>query len=258
MDPKNDLGLPTVIPGLDGGSGSEFSDFAQGILNQIPEEDRPVVSKYIKDWDGNVTKQFQKIHEQYKPYKELGPIEDIMTSLQYVQLLNEDPVNFIKQVQEAMKEAGIMWEDEKEEKSVLPEYEGLPKHVVEKINYLESTLGELTGKLDQFEGTAKEKEEQAALDNLLADLHTRHGDFDEDYVLLQIARGIEPDEAVGKFSEFVSKYSSPTKNIPQAPNIFRGSGNVPNGQVDVSKMSKQDKLALAVATLKAANAAKNS
>jgi hypothetical protein len=258
MQPQNDLGLPTVIPGLDGGSEETFSDFAQGILNQIPEEDRSIVSKYIKDWDGNVTKQFQKIHEQYKPYKELGPVEDIMNSLQYVQLLNEDPINFIKQVQEAMKEAGIVWEKEDEDKSVLPEYEGLPQSAIEKIRQLEDTLSKVYEKVEVFEGSAKEKEEQAALDSLLSDLHTRHGDFDEDYVLLQIARGSDPDEAVGKFSEFVSKYSSPTKNIPPAPNLLRGTGNVPNGQVDVSKMSKQDKMALAVATLKAHNAARNS
>jgi hypothetical protein len=255
MSDSNGLNLPTTIPGLDGGSDLDgFSDFAKGILGQIPDEDRTVVSKYIKDWDGNVTKQFQKVHEQYKPYKELGDPDQIREALTWIELLNSDPVTFINNVQEAMKEAGIEMSQDYDDYSVLPEYEGLPQQFVSQFQQQQQELAELRESLQGFTQTTQEKEEQAALDNLLGMLHTEHGDFDEDWVLLQIAKGIDPDEAVNKFNtEFITKYSSPQARKP-APNLFTGAaGSVPNGQVDMSKMSKADKMAMAVEALKAAS-----
>jgi hypothetical protein len=253
MSDSNGLNLPTSIPGLDnGGSGLDgLSEFAQGILNQIPEEDRATVAKYYKDWDGNVTKKFQSIHEEYKPYKELGDVDSLREALTWVSALNEDPVAFINMVKEAMKESGIVYENDDDDKSNLPEYEGLPQAVVEQLRSLQETVGSLTEKVGTFEGTAKEREEQAAFDNMLSELHTRHGDFDDDWVVLQIARGIDPDEAAKSFPEYIGKYSSPKPVHKPAPNLFQGaSGSVPN-QVDMSKLSREEKKAAAVELLKA-------
>ena len=254
MSDSNGLNLPTTIPGLnDGGSGDDgLSDFARGILNQIPEEDRNVVAKYYKDWDSNVTKRFQGIHEEYRPYKELGSVDELQEAVRWIGALNEDPVAFIKMVQEAMKESGIVYEND-DDRSNLPEYEGLPQAVVDQIRSLQETVGGLSEKLSHFEGTNQEKEEQAAFDRMLADLHTRHGDFDEDWVVLQIARGLDPDEAAKAFPEYIGKYSSSGPTHKPAPNLFSGaSGSVPN-QVDMSKMSKDEKRAAAVAALQAIN-----
>jgi len=260
MSDSNGLNLPTTIPNLPvGGSEGEveLSDFAQGILSQIPEEDRPVVGKYYKDWDKNVTKRFQSIHEEYKPYKELGEPNDIKDALQWIGMLNEDPVTFVKNIQQAMKESGIMWDDdieEEEETSNLPEYEGLPQSVVDKIRALEETIGGLTESVNNFTMTSQEEKEQAALDNLLGSLHNEYGNFDDDWVTLQIARGMEPSEAAEAFfSEFIPKYSSSQATRKPAPNLFSGaSGSVPN-QVDTSTMTKAEKMAMAVAALQAAN-----
>jgi hypothetical protein len=257
MSGNNGLNLPTEIPGLGGGSDLEgLSDFAKGILGQIPEEDRSTVAKYYKEWDGNVTKRFQDVHEQYKPYKELGEPDQIKEALEWIELLNSDPVSFIKNVQEAMKEAGIEMTQQEinDELSNLPEYEGLPKTFLDQFQKQQAELAELRESLQGFTQTTQEKEEQAALDNLLGTLHNTHGEFDDDWVLLQIAKGIDPDEAVTKFNtEFVAKYSSQQTRKP-APNLFTGAaGSVPNGQVDMSKMSKADKMAMAVEALKAAN-----
>ena len=106
----------------------EFSEFAQGILNKIPEQDRNIVAKYIKDWDGNVTKKFQEIHENYKPYKEFGSVEDLKTAMEIISQMNNDPIGFINLMQEALKESGFDMgtEEEYEESgSALPEYENV-------------------------------------------------------------------------------------------------------------------------------------
>lgn len=260
MSGSDGLNLPTTIPGLNGGSELDgFSDFAKGILNQIPEEDRTVVSKYIKDWDSNVTKQFQNVHEQYKPYKELGEPDAIREALGWIELLNSDPVSFINNVQEAMKEAGIEMSAQQinDELSNLPEFEGLPKQFVDDFQATKQELAQLRDTIQGFTQTTQEKEEQIALDNLLSTLHNEHGDFDDDWVTLQIARGLDPAEAVNKFNtEFISKYSSPQARKP-APNLFTGAaGSVPNGQVDIRQMSKADKMLMAVEALKAASGEK--
>lgn len=260
MSGNNSLNLPTEIPGL-GGSVSDdgLSEFARGVLEQIPEEDRNVVSKYMKDWDGNVTKKFQEIHNGYKEYKDLGDLNDVREALNYIQLLNTDPVAFVKNVQEAMKEAGIMYEPNdplEGELSELPEYQGLPKKFLDEYNQIKEELNGLKENFGGLTQAQQEKEEQAALDNLLTALHNEHGQFDNDWVLLQIARGAEPDEAVASFQEFIGQYSSSPARKP-APKLFQGAGNVPNNQVDITKMSREERKAFAIAQLQAANAAAN-
>lgn len=247
----SDLGLSSDIPGLD--NEPEYSEFAQGVLNGIPEQDRTTVGKYIKDWDGNVTKKFQSIHEEYKPYKDLGPIEDVQSALQYIGLLNDDPVQFINIIQEAMRENGMM-NDEDDDKVTAPStdlFDGVPPAFVEQFKSLQSTVEKLNGNVQADAQSRQEKEDLAALDKLLGNLHNTHGDFDEDWVLMQMTRGISPEDAVSKFqSDIVQKYSSPKK--PPA-SIISGSGQIPSGQADLSKMSKAEKMAYAVKRLTEAN-----
>jgi hypothetical protein len=107
-------------------------------------------------------------------------------------------------------------------------------------------------KLNSFTQSQEDKEIEQKVDNLMKDLHNTHGDFDEDWVLLQMSRGHEPEEAVKHFQKnVVEKYSSPRK--PPAK-IMPGNGAVPNGQVDLSKMTSKEKFDYAVNKLKMANA----
>lgn len=244
------LNLPTVIPGLDSDD-DELSEFARGILNEIPEEDRSIVQKHIKTWDGNVTKKFQEYTGKLKPYEELGSLEDVQAALEVIQLMNEDPLEFYNQITAALNQHGILKEDAPMTDFNLPEYEGLPEPVVQKIQQLEEMLSGTSSRFDEFMASQEEAKVMQQVDSLLSTLHNKHGEFDEDWVLMQMSRGVAPDDAVKAFhSNVVQKYSSPRK--PPAA-LLGGAGSVPSGQADFSKMTQQEKKAWAVQQLQALN-----
>lgn len=229
---------------------NEFSDFAQGILNGIPETDRPIVSKYIKDWDGNVTKKFQSIHEQYAPYKDLGPVEDVQEALNWIGMLNEDPIQFYNLIGQALKENNMFPDDETDDYDTLPEFEGLPPQFVDRFSNLEQRMAKFMDSFEQFQSSTQEEKQIQQIDKLLSEMHTKHGEFDEDWVLMQISRGVSPDDAIKAFQEnIVQKYSSQKR---PAPTLISGPGSVPSGQADFSKMTKEEKMAYAVQRLQAA------
>jgi hypothetical protein len=256
------LSLPEVIPGLNENPppvGETFSDFANGILKGIPEQDRAIVAKYIKDWDGNVTKKFQSIHEEYKPYKDLGAPEEIAEALQYIQLLNDDPVTFVQKAIEALTEEG-MWNVSDSNTNVngnegtgssLPEYEGLPPAFVQEFQSMKSMLEEFGKTASEVKQTVAQKEQLEQVDNLMKTLHNTHGDFEEEYVLMKLSQGAKPEEAIKAWQDTLSKYSSPPRK--PAPTIINGAGSVPAGQVDLSKLDKSQRTALMVSALNNAN-----
>jgi hypothetical protein len=237
---QTDLGLGNTDPPV-GDSVPGLSEFAQGILGQIPEMDRPIMAKHLPTWDSNVTKKFQSIHEEYKPYKDLGSVEDIQQALQFIGLLNDDPIQFIDMVKNALKESGMGIEDDLgNQGGTLPEYEGLPSGFVDKFTALESNFNNYMGKIDQFMNSINEKEQLSQVDKMLGDMHNTHGDFDNDYVLLKMSQGLSQDDAIKSWKDTISKYGSPSKPAPVIPTGASGSFL---GQADPSKMSKADKLA---------------
>src|SRR4029078_3596605 len=45
------------------------------ILDQIPEEYHDSIIPELQRWDAGVSRRFQRIHDEYAPYKELGEFE---------------------------------------------------------------------------------------------------------------------------------------------------------------------------------------
>ena len=229
----------------------ELSDFAKGVLNEIPEMDRPVVQKYINTWDGNVTKRFQSIHDEYKPYKELGDYEQVVHAMQVASLLNEDPIAFINIIKDALGEEMSDPDPVGQNRSVLPEFEGLPEEFVTKFRSMEERLGAIDTDYQNTKQALTEKEQFAQLDGLMANMHTRHGDFDERYVLMEMASGLEPEDAIKAWQQTIDKYGSSPRKPP--PNLVRNGGSIPASQVDLSKLSPTDRKRMLSQALDAAN-----
>jgi hypothetical protein len=228
---------------------SDFSEFARGILSGIPDEDRPVVAKYIKEWDGNVTRKFQEIHQQYQPYMELGDIEDIQYARYYASMMQNDPAELIRTLTNAMKEAGMpvdnLFEPPQEQE---PEQQGyqIPPQYLSKVDQLEKALGTVYSQQQTFQQQQIEAQQMAQLDKLMSDMHSQHGDFDDDWFLLQLEKGKTPDQAINAYKE---RFGSPERK--PAPRILTGNGAVRQDQVDPSKLSDKDRKAYALAILQA-------
>lgn len=250
---------PEQIPGLGNGPGTEsegqggggeqqpqYSQFASEFLKEVPKEALGLLEPYLKKWDGAVTKKFQEIHSQYEPYKNLGEPDQIQQAMQIFRALDEQPeviFNLLKQELEGQAGAGSQ---------TLPvggnagegdgeEYGQLPPEFLERYERTEGILGQLAELFLQDRNTRQEADEDAQFDSYLSQLKEQHGDFDEDWVTLQISRGQSGEEAVqawqAKAQEIINAQNG---NQRPSPPILGGGGNVPAEQVDLGNIPSGD------------------
>lgn len=221
-------------------------------IANVSDDHKDIVKQYLPDWDKQVTQQFQKIHEEYKPYKDLGADpETIQNALQIIQFADADPVGFYQYVKELIIESGLELPDEMDptqdnqpDPSVLPEYEGLNPQFVEKFTQIEQTLNKFGQFVDQFQAEQETQKNQQQLDNLLKELHTTHGDFDEPAILGRIMQGMKPEDAVKDYKSKVTQ----AKNSPPPPPTLN-SGGTPLDQVDRSKLKDSNSRKAIIADL---------
>jgi hypothetical protein len=224
-------------------------------LMNIPEQDRPIVAKYVKDWDGNVTKKFQSIHEQYKPYKELGvEPENLRKAWTAIQNLNSNPEESYRRMTTAMIEKygpeAFMTEVLRiQRENAVSDAPNEQFDVDENAVYNDPRYDQLAEKYDQIvqwqqeqETAAVEAQEMQALDAHVADMHNKHGDFDDAWYLLKISQGLTPDQAIESFNNLTGRGNS--QSVRPAPKILGGQGGIPSDQVDPTKLNASDRKAL--------------
>lgn len=236
--------------------GSEF-------LSKIPDQDQAIVAKYIKDWDSGVTRRFQQIHEQYKPYKDLGPVEEVMSAMQINSALMADPIAFYNDLKntidelraegyldvEIEEELGIdLGTGENPQQQQFQQPQADPRDA--KIAQLEEMLNGMNGKFEEFTQSQQQQQQMQELDNMMKALHNEHGNFDDEYFLVQLQNGYSPEQAIEKWNNLVAGVSSQPRRTP--PPLLGGNGNIPSGQVDPSKLSAEDRIKFMVGQLNAA------
>lgn len=124
---------------------------------------------------------------------------------------------------------------------------------------LQNLIADLTTKLDQansridkFEADETNRQQMQMLDTTLANMHTEHGDFNDEFVLAQIASGKTPQEAVEAFNTI--KKSIIDSHSETAPNLLSGPAGTPLDQVDMTKLkTAKDRQAFGAALLAKAN-----
>jgi len=223
------------------------------ILDTIPKEYHEQIIPTLQDWDRGVSRRFQRIHDEYAPYKELGEIEpdSIKEALNVYNALTSNPAETWEAIGRVyglsprqVSQAASQDEDF--------DLEDLPAPIRERLNRLDEhdrTLMQLSQQIQQQNAISQTQAEDEALDQYLEELREEYGEFDEDYVVGLIASGMDGEDAVERFqallyniADNISFEKDDKQNYPQ---VMSGGGGVPDyGQVDTSKMSNQDTQAL--------------
>lgn len=221
---------------------------ANDFLKNVPDADRAVVSRYVKDWDAGVTKRFQEIHNEYAPYKEYGTPQEIQQAIEVYNLLDNSP----EVIYEALKQHFGETQQQLPQQQQIPQTPQQPQIDPNIQQALEPFLNPLQSKLNEQQqlmekmaqaillGNQKEQEaqEDRALDNYLAELEQRHGKFDQRAILLSIYEGKDGDQAVKEWKDSLAQYAPQPQQQEIPPPLLGGS--VPDGNVDVGSMSSKD------------------
>lgn len=253
---------------------SDTSQLYHGFLNDIPDQDRGIVAKYAKQWDGNVTKQFQKIHEGYRPYKDLGDLERLKIANEFFNRFETDPFEVYKifkqglvenfgddfedQMYGQQEDPDVEYEDDEydDEEGDYEEIE-LPDNVANFLESIGANVQDLVDWKSSQEQQAQEAQENEQLDKMLNDMHTsllqgyKLDEDDDDWLLIQMSKGKEPQQAAEAWiRKFGGQQSPPSRPVAR---ILSGQGGVMNDQVDVTKLDAGNRKATIAALLEQAS-----
>jgi hypothetical protein len=221
-------------------------------LSKIPEQDRPIVGKYVKDWDGNVTKKFQELRGQLKPYQELGDLEQIQKAHNFYNNFRTNGNQVFGQMvkgffdhygenapTELNKLLGIEMPNEEvndwEETSEEPD----PNEVFQQN--VSAELEQLREFKETYEQQQLEAQLEKQVDSMVTAVHNTRSDIPEKFVLQGIAAGAQPEAIIAFYDEIRNSGSQQAPRNP--PPIMGGQGGVPSGQVDVTNLTPQQRKA---------------
>lgn len=239
----------------DGTQDASPDDLANPYLSAIPEVDRNVVAKYIKGWQGNVTRRFQDIHNEYAPYKDLGDVADLQRARALYDLMNDRPEEVFRVLAENAGEIpeiqGILQQMGGQQGYQYQQQDGgfqnpwsehgVPDDFAKMFVDQQQVVAALAERVMGFDSNQQEAQEAAQLDEVLNDLYDRHGDFDEQAVLLRMYHGMDPDAAVADWDESIQQAINNRQSAKPPPFVLGGNGSVPHGGVDPKSLSDTDR-----------------
>lgn len=221
------------------GSQDEYS-LAGDFLGNVPEEHRSILEPYVKRWDAGVTRRFQELHSQYRPYEELGADpETLRQAYSLMEQINTNPQSVYQALAEALE-----YDDPSEQgfdgyngQGYGEQSPGLPPEF-QQTQEAVAAIAEFI--LDQ-QRTQQEQAEDAELDNYLSNLKQEFGvDFDEDYVLAKMYKGMDGAAAVKSWMNAMQQMINQQAPVYNTPPVLGGGGQVPMEAQRVTDLDRKD------------------
>lgn len=233
-DSGNDQG------GFDEGQGSNDYSLAGDFLGRVPEEHRSVIEPYVKQWDAGVTRRFQELHQQYRPYADLGADPDTLRQAHTVyQRFVEDPRSVYEMLHSEFGQQAQGYEGDDESGS--EQDFSLPPEFQQKLEKQERVLEAVADYILQQRQAETAQQQDSELDEYVNLLKTEFGEFDEDYVLTKMLAGMDGAEAVKSYQNLVQqRINEANQALASAPPVLGGGGAVPSDNSTVQALSRKD------------------
>lgn len=247
-------GATPPADGAGAGQGSqEYSPIATGFLGRVPAEHRALVEPYVKQWDAGVTRQFQELHSQLNPYKELGDLEQLQAAQNLMQRLEANPWEIYGILKQSL-ETGEYGPQPTgppvaTAQQPTPQEQGLPGDlppaVVQRLDGLQQIVVAMAQQMLGQQQTSTQQAQDEALNNALSQAHEEFGDFDEDAVMAKYMK--DPSKSIadhaGAYMESLNTLLAqrqggmPQNNLPVILGGGAG-GALPGGNTDVRKLDR--------------------
>ena len=227
----------------------------QEYLNEIPQEFHDKVTPAFQKWDAGVQERFNRVHQQYEPWKPIIEAgvdpETASFSINLLNAINDNPEQVWKAIGEyynlAQGSTSGQGQEGPEDTEDDP-YDGRLSQIERQNQIMAQHL--IRQREQELEAQASKE-----LDRELTELRNKNktrGDFNEQFVLAQMQAGKSSEEAVEAYYQF---RDTELKKYRQMPLIMGSGGGVPQfGNTDVRKLSDKQTGDLVVQMLAQAKA----
>lgn len=258
--------------GVDAGSSAQPVDNSGGgnpawgeLLGVLPEQLHPVVKPHLEKWDRGVQTRFEQVQSQFNPYKPFAEKgvqpHDIEVALAIADQINNDPQKFYGTLAQYLEQQGVDLGGQGQQNGNQPlEFDlgdgtdGQPEFDP-RIAQFEQQQQAMAAWIQQQEQQRMEAEADRQLDEELAGLKEKHGDFDMQYVLsLAAGTGMPLEQAVQQYQNLVQNIRNTPTPGQQVPSVLPPGGGTPTENVNPAKLSSEGRQAVVQNMLRAAAA----
>lgn len=226
-------GSPPGGPPIQGTPAPTSTTIYDEIIQTIPKEYQTALQPFETR-----LKEIHEVAENFGDFKDYDP-EALQQAVQLYQFASENPqglYDLLKQEYEQQNEP-------EQEQTPDPELEGVPPQLLERLDKQQQMIEQMAQILVNQQKSTQEQQEDAELDAYLNDLKQRHGDFDEDYVLLKMEQGLDGDKAVSAYQAAIQK-AAQTQQQQNAnsnvPAVLSGGGSIPLESFDPAKAKSNE------------------
>lgn len=264
--------------GQDSGQGQQgqpgqpqLSELGSGFLGRVAPEHQAILAPYVSQWDAGVTRRFQELHGQLRPYQELGadPTQ-LQAALSLYNMVDENPAEVVRLLQEALGQQGSQQTGQTQPQwgqqgiqpgqmqpqgsqpgsqfqqpqqgpgAVPPEVAAMQQQVQTMQQMLVALSDQFLSQRQEAQLTQQQQQQDAALEQELSLLQKEFGEFDEAYVLAQMMSGRTGEEAVQMYHQMFQGGTNRRPPVPSVPPVISGGGSVPNTQQTIAKAPSKD------------------
>ena len=228
-----------------------------GFLKHLDPTERPVVEKYLKSIDGNITRRFQDIHSQYAPYKELGEVEQLrnaialqnqMQTVEWQWAAYNALKNQFKTLEQAQQ--GQFEEELPPQVQQQPQQPVVPPEMQIKLQQMEQLVASLAQQRVSEQQAVKQAEEDKALSSYMDQLKAEFGNFDENYVVTTaMYNGGDLVSAVQQWKQLQQQIINQASQASTAPPVLSGGQVAPPQTPRLGDLDSKDVKSLVAQSL---------
>lgn len=237
------------------------------ILSALPDDaTRAMVKPHLQEWEKNTTQQFQKIRDEYAPWKRFKerniPPEALEAGYALTQRIDSNPVEFMEHLKGALVQAGLIQEAQQVQQQINAEKDGeTVEGEVDPVEELRQQQTEFFQRIEQQRLADEQREIQRQADQQtdadLAALESKYGTlsaplkhqvFQQALVMGQTQQRYVPlEEAFNAVQQFINHARKTTKRAPQV--MPPGGGLPAPTSKSVGEMTPAERRAAAVAVV---------
>lgn len=244
-----------------------LSQYAQDLLNEIPETERASFQQYVQKWDAGVERRVRQLQTNYAPFNDFldqgyDP-EELKTAAQLYDMLNTDPERAIQVLSNAYGQGQLTPQQQPQSTQQQQQQQQtaqLPPELQQQMTQMNQFMQQMALQNQNQQRQAEQEAQDRALDDYMTLLRQEKGDFDESYVLTKMAAGFDGAQAVDEYNR-ITRQGLPNNpgvgngvngTVAQAPPVLHG-GSAGTGTRPVHEYSRQERKDLVAQILQTAN-----
>lgn len=222
----------------DGTQSSGINPSWNEYLQEVPQEFHDKITPAFQKWDQGVQERFNKVHQEYEPYKAYKPIidagidaETATFALKLLNTMNEDPRTVYEALGNYYKLTGSTGQGQENEPNGTNNEDPYAGRFAELERQNQIMAATLVGNREKELAAQAD----AQLDIELNEARKKFGEFDEKFVLGYMGSGYSTEDAVKAYIEF---RDAERAKFGAKPLIMGSGGGIPQfNNTDVRKLS---------------------